>query len=969
MIYRFDRCELDLDRRELRREGRPLHLEPQVFDVLAFLIEHRDRMVGKEEILAALWPGRIVTDSALSSRIKSVRQAIGDSGREQRLLRTLHGRGFRFVGAVDCDDGHAAAALPPEAGSSARIEGIFGREDELAALRAGIDRAFEGRRRILILRGPGGAGKSVLLRAVLEQAAARGIVAGLGQCVELHGECEAFMPVLAALTRRAQGPGGEALVDLLLSHAPTWAMQLPALLDETRLQQAAVRALGSNRERMLRELGDALEAWTAREPLLLAIEDLHWADPSTLSLIDWLARHPAPLRLCLVATLRPSESGHDHRAQALADDLALRGLASRLVLESLDVDAVRDWLEDRFGHVVASALAGLAHARSGGHPLWLNALVDDWQAQGLLRQDDSGWTLDVPPERLGEELPPSLRQLIERQFLRLSVDDRALLDAAAVHGPDFCTLSLADMLDWQLDAVEARCEALREAGGLIRDTGLMHWPDGHVAGTYDFVHQLYQEVLYQRLPPARRARLHQRLAERAEARFGERAGEIAAQLGMHFLRGHYAERAIRYLTLAAQSAFNRTANTECLEYLKLADGALRDLPPGNTRLRREREIRTWIGSLRMLAFGFADAEAEEAFRAANRISEQLGEDPASHPAFFTLAAMHEFRGEFRVSFAMMQQRVRHGMATDGGNTDALRYLVETHELMACSMFYQGVFERSLENASVALDHYDPDRLYAVDAAFGANPAINCRGWRAFSLCLTGSPDSALAQAREGLSIALRKDHRHSLVAARHRLAVVHLLRGDAAACLEEATLAADEAVRSAVPYNIALARAVLGWARGIDGSPKLGAALIEDALERSERIGAHLDRPFHLGMLAEVVMAADPEGALRHLDEALAACSGERTYFWQPELLRLRATARHRLGDAAGSESDFEQAMACAESTGARWLALRIAHARCTLFPERPECRHRLRSIDSDLIEGGDTHLRRTVASLLASAA
>lgn len=972
-IYRFEAYELDLGCRELRRAGTRLHLEPQVFDVLAYLVEKRERMVGKEELLSALWPGRIVTDSALSSRIKAVRQALGDSGREQRLLRTLHGRGFRFVGEVTTEGPDVVAEPPPPAPlpRPSRSATLFGRGDELLAMSRCMERALMGERQILFLRGAAGAGKSALLAEFLNASTASGIGVGQGQCVEFHGECEAFLPVLTALSRRCQAPGGDALIDTLLSHAPTWAMQLPALLDAQRLQQASMKALGANRDRMLRELGDAVEAWTRQEPLLIAIEDLHWADPSTLGMIEWLARSNLPSRLLLVATLRTADgSGESDKAQALADELGLRGLATRIVLEPLTLAATLEWMTMRFDSGLAGRLAETVHARTGGHPLWLATLLEDWIAQGLLRQSDDCWELTTTASGLSEELPASLRQLIERQFHRLSSNDRALLDAAAVHGPDFCTVSLADMLDWNLDEVEARCEALCEAGGLIKDTGIKHWPDGVVAGTYDFVHHIYQEALYSRLPAAKRARLHQRLAERAEARFGDRVDEVASQLGMHFLHGHYAERAIRYLTIAAQSAFNRTANTECLEFLRLAEGALVNLPPGEPRLRREREIRTWIGSLRMLAFGFADGEAEQAFQDANRISERLGEHPATHPAFFTLAAMHEFRGEFRTSFAMMQQRVQQGLGdTEDTSTGAIRYRVETHELMACSMFYQGVFERSLENAELALAHYDPERLYAVDAAFGANPAVNCRGWRAFVLCLTGQPDSALAQAEEGMHIAMRHDHQHSMVAARHRIALVHCMRGDATACLHEAQRAASEADRSGVPYNIALTRALLGWAQATLDPDSDGRELIEDALARSAAIGAHLDRPLHLGLLAETLLERDPAAASAHADAALTACAGERTYFWEPELRRLRAIALHHLSRVAESESEFDQAWACAEQSSAHWLALRISVSRCRLFPDHPTCRARLHSVRAGISEGRNTILCTEADRLLAAAA
>ena len=115
MIHRFESFELDTDRYELRRGGRPRAIEPQVFALLALLIENRNRMVRREEILDAIWAGRAVSDSALSSRIKSARHALDDDGEAQRLIKTVHGQGFRFVGEVESIASAPAAAAAPTA--------------------------------------------------------------------------------------------------------------------------------------------------------------------------------------------------------------------------------------------------------------------------------------------------------------------------------------------------------------------------------------------------------------------------------------------------------------------------------------------------------------------------------------------------------------------------------------------------------------------------------------------------------------------------------------------------------------------------------------------------------------------------------------------------------------------------------------------------------------------------------------
>jgi predicted ATPase/DNA-binding winged helix-turn-helix (wHTH) protein len=173
-VYRFDQCELDLGRVELRVAGRPRPVEPQVFEVLAVLVRHHDRLVPKEELLDEVWHHRFVTESALSSRIKSARRAIGDDGRAQRLIRTVHGRGYQFVGEVRAAEAPPLVAGPDEARPSTRRPApvphpatpTIGRDGDIAGV---VD--LLGRERLVTLLGPGGVGKTRLAaEAVLRHA-------------------------------------------------------------------------------------------------------------------------------------------------------------------------------------------------------------------------------------------------------------------------------------------------------------------------------------------------------------------------------------------------------------------------------------------------------------------------------------------------------------------------------------------------------------------------------------------------------------------------------------------------------------------------------------------------------------------------------------------------------------------------------------------------------------------------------
>src|SRR6516162_3694956 len=120
MRFLFGECTIDTEARELKRAGQVVHVEPQVFDVLVYLINRRDHVVSRDELVATVWHGRIVSDSTLSSRINAARQAIGDSGEHQSFIRTIARRGFRFVGDI------LAAPSTPNGGASMPAQAIDG---------------------------------------------------------------------------------------------------------------------------------------------------------------------------------------------------------------------------------------------------------------------------------------------------------------------------------------------------------------------------------------------------------------------------------------------------------------------------------------------------------------------------------------------------------------------------------------------------------------------------------------------------------------------------------------------------------------------------------------------------------------------------------------------------------------------------------------------------------------------------
>ena len=574
MHYSFDDCTLDTQRYELRRGGVRLPLRRKVFQVLVYLIEQRDRVVSRDEVLAQVWPDQYVGEETLTSCVKAVRRAVGDNGRAQRVIQTVHGHGLRFVAEVTVTDAPPAPGLVPApalplAPACPALECVVGREAELATLHGWYATARQGTRQVGFLTGEAGVGKTALVETFVAQvAAAGGAWIGHGQCIEQYGTGEAYLPVLEALGRLCRGPEGTHVLAWLRQHAPSWLAQMPALLPVAE-RDAVLRLAGdATQARMLRELAEALESLTAERPLGLVLEDLHWSDAATLEWLAYVARRRDPARLLVLATYRPAAArAAAHAVDALAQDLRVRQQGAALVVGALSAPAVALYVARRWGEGSLTAqLAPVLYQRTQGHALFLVTTVAELVQRGVVRPGPDGWELTAPLDATTVGVPATLRHLIEQQFERLAPAAQAVVAAASVAGGEFTAAAVAAGLGALPEEVDAQCATLVRHGQFLHAHGTATWPDGMVTGRYGFGHALYQEVVYDCLPVGTRTRVHQQIGVRLEQGYGEQVRDMAAELAEHFVRGRDIHRAIRYLQQAAENARRRHAHREIMAH-------------------------------------------------------------------------------------------------------------------------------------------------------------------------------------------------------------------------------------------------------------------------------------------------------------------------------------------------------------------------------------------------------------------
>jgi DNA-binding winged helix-turn-helix (wHTH) protein len=553
-----------------------IHLTPKAFAVLQHLVKHAGRLVTQDELLDAVWPKCCVQPEVLKSQILDLRRVIGDDPKNPRFIETLARRGYQFIAAVH-ELRHRLTLIP-----DTDERKLVGRRAALIRLREILQTATDGRRQLVFVSGATGIGKTALVDAFQHHVmtAAPAVRIARGQCVEGYAGTEAFYPMLEALGQLCRGPAGPSLVQILTTRAPTWLVQFPELLSREHRETLRGELLGTTRERMLREIGEFLEAIATETPLLLLFEDLHRADHSTVDLLSMIARRRYPAKLMLVGTYHPADIGAaDRPLRALTCELLLHRLCQEIALAPLRETEVAEYLSAVPG---ASGeireLAGLIYRYTEGNPLFMVTVLEHLRDRQLISSQGGDWTLRVPLRDIELRAPESLRQMVEVQIGRLSEEERRMLEAASVAGPTFSTVVGAGAANMEPERFEETCEELARADQVVRSVDPTRFPDGTVSARYEFVHSVYHEVLYTHQLACRRTKLHRRAAMIIETLYAQAPEDAAPELAHHCECAGDWLAAIKYLQLAADTFARRFGPRQAAEILEHALDLVSKLP-------------------------------------------------------------------------------------------------------------------------------------------------------------------------------------------------------------------------------------------------------------------------------------------------------------------------------------------------------------------------------------------------------
>ena len=931
-MIRFGRYQLD-PAQGLKRGTQEVRITPKSLSVLNFLAARAGNVVTKEELFRAVWADTAVSDSALTSCIQELRQALHDDPKNPRFIETLHRRGYRFVvkATTETKSEVVSTAGVPSLRADVRF---VGREIALQEMFKAWTLAEQGTRQVLFVTGEPGVGKTTAVSAFLARARERGPVrATWAQCIQHFGVGEAYEPLLEAVTRLCRQPGGEQVISILERYGPTWLAQLPALLSPERLAALQRTTLGVTRERMLRELTDSMEAITEQVPLLVWLEDLHWSDTSTLDWIAGFIQRPEAARLLLIGTFRSSEvAGTEHPLASLPHTLRVKGFCRETALAGLDESAVAKYVALRFPSEsdqgeAAARLIPLVHKHTGGNPLFVVNLLDDLVERRLLVEQDGHWKLPTQISVRDLGIPGNIRRVIEVQIDRLSPSDRNLLELASIVGVIFSASVVATVAGIPLSEAEAILTTLARRQRFVRTSDSLEGPDGRIVARFEFLHVLYRDILYQRVSLGRLEELHRQVGICQEAAYAERSAEIAAELAMHFERGREIPRALVYLERAAQNARQRGAYTEARLHFDKGLDLLQGQPPGLKHTEREAELQTALGAVIMATHGWGAKEAEAAYSRARTLWQDLGESRRLFPALWGLWLFHWGRGSLSTAKQVADELLELACRVD----DSALFL-QAHHAAWATAFSRGDLEATMAHTDEGLRLYDADRHTAMAASYGSHDAgVCCRMFRARALALLGRTEEAARTSDESIVQARSLAHPFSeALALVFAAGLDQMLRNPTAA---RAHAAAAAAIAREQEFRLMLAWATVfeGWAEAVEAEEgQHGESLcrITTSVSAARAIGANQFQAHLLGLLAEVHMKSEQaEAGLQMIDQALGMVfqTGER--FYEAELHRLRGQLQLLIdsGSTTSAEKELLHALEIARDQRANVYYLRAA--------------------------------------------
>lgn len=844
---------------------------------------------------------------------------------------------------------------------------FVGRENERNQLRACLRQAQGGHGCVVMIGGAAGVGKTRLAAEIAAEGWKNGVRTLAGRCYDTADSLPygPFVEVLEALL--ASSLPEQAIRQTLGRDAPEIARLLPQLRRRypdipPPLQLAAEQS----RRLLFGAVTQLLTRAVRTAPILLLLDDLHWAEEGSLQLLNHLARYLPNLPMLIVGTYRDFELNPAGSLASTLDELIRLHLIERITISGLPQSAVTEMLCELSGIKPTPRVASLFYSYTEGNPFFVEELARHLIEQGRL--NDPAAEFRPPPHLTAEDVPQSVRLVIERRLVRLGEATQRILGMAAVIGRSFSFDVLAASTgadpDSLLDSVE---EAER--------AGLISVNLGHREEQFQFSHELVRQTALGMLSEPRRRRHHLDIAHAIERVHAGTLGEHANDLAHHLSQaGSFADpdKTVNYLGIAAHRELEQSAYESALGHLRIALEMLRKFPDARERAEQELQLQMDCGIALGATKGWQALDVATAFRRARELCQGPGHDESAFSAAFGLWSFHVVRGELPMARSYAEEMIGLAQRTQD---DAM--LVRACWALGNTQFFMGEFAGAHSSFEEAIRRYQPQEHRLLASAMGQDPCMSSLCWDAMTLWTLGYPEQAEKRASESLALARKLGYPFTLAFCLNNIAIYHTMRrsyAQAEALIDESLgLSRDHGFAQYELSNLSYRAIVLGFQRKfkeLKASPR--PPQIDDAVLSATFITAALAESF--GNSGKI------DTALILLARAAGFLTRNEERFVESELARIKGELEMRQIDAgsfapdeirareAEAERCFREAIEIAGRQGAKAFQLRAAISLSRLYQRwgrREDARRALGEIYESFTEGLDTPDHKEAHALL----
>ena len=814
---------------------------------------------------------------------------------------------WRIIAPVAADSRFAAA-------HQSDLTPMVGREHEIGLLLERWQQAKEGNSQMMLLSGEAGIGKSRITETLQERVTRDNPVCLLYQCSPYHTN-SALYPIIEQLKRTAQfdprDPPGVRLEKLesllgpteIESASPLYAalLSIPSEGRYAALEMTPER----QKEQTLEALVSRIEELSRNQPLLLIFEDVHWADPSSLELLELTIARVQRIPVLAVITFRP-EFSPPWSEHTQVTSLTLSRFTRNLALTMVD--------RVTHGKSLPEAVQQQIIEKTDGVPLFVEELTKAILESNLLTEESDRYTLSGTLSGLA--IPATLHDSLMARLDRL-VKGKSIAQVGAAIGREFSRKLLESIGALQPSELDQALDELVDSGLIFRQ--------GNGPGTsFIFKHALVQEAAYESLLRGTRRVLHERIAEALLILFPETSESQPELLAHHYTRADNKEHAIKYWLQAGQRAAKNSANLEAVGHLTAGISVLLELSESKQRDQQELDFQLALCSPLMTTKGWGSKVTAATYARIRELCTLLGETRKMLPVL---------NGEYMYELSLAHFQVARGKAAEllqlGEQHQDVEAILQGHRIMGWVSLYLGEFTVSRTHIDQVLRLYDPEKHEGLKFRYAHDSRVAALCVRAILQSLCGYPEQAKKTTTEALDYARSINHTPTLAyALTFAGALPATLQPDPQKAGDYAAeiVSLSEQIRSEM--WLGFGRVIGGWSAGTQIAYKDGLQLIQQGLENLETTAPNPWRPGFLLLLAEVHLnGGETQQALSTLENALqlAEQTGERIWIAGIHLLFGKVILSQDSNNLQDAEARFQQALNVATDQGAKSLEIRAA--------------------------------------------